>query len=1063
MRNKNTSSDFISVLATICLIFIGVFSLQGATQNIDGRIENESLRINEDGYLSFDIIATSLVYCTRGFPSRFHATNTSYSVTVNNKSGVSINSRLVALETFKNTIESGMYGHFYEDVHADVHLSPDFHFGKIIGHNRDNNTIDIMVPRTQKIDHFENTPDTIITVGYSDQANFYIEESPSNETQAMEKLGKWIQVHPPRQQMLWLETEASAYDYTRLTHYEDAGRGSANSATGMAYFDAYTDNGNIEIYRKLHDDTINEVYSLATGKSWLDGKLCPPSVAIKPGREFAACCRRSGTGIDEEMVRSRDDEIRGTITAINGNLLTIAALDWDRNPYTTTVNVATNGRIWLDGNDTTENAIEVGMDIRIYPERAQQRIVVLNEYEPGTSSTYQPIAYFSPDKPNATGNHEFTFDGSHSYDLDGTITSYEWDFGDGDTASDSIVTHTFNNGNEYKSYKVVLTVSNSDGETATNTQYISVMPEQRKAENISIDDLKQGLVHKEWLAGCDFGLNLECGEPDINEIVNNTMKANNGGLNEYSGYINIPEDGWYEFRLTRYPVKLWIGDWFVVDNQRESWGIWGYNNKKGDVYLEAGLHPITYQTSANQSHTNLIGISGPGFSPRLRSIDEMIADGDSRIRPMRLVVDEDLYYHPNMYLKAVASADTKHGEAPLSVNFSADSSLGDIDSYTWIFGDGDTTYTKNPTHTFDKAGYYKTTLIVTNPAGNIATKTLHITVNGWAVEANANVIQGDAPLDVSFSASAITIGSFPEDSGMVVIEAENFHGLKRNSDVVSWLRDSIESSYSGSGYITTADAPNALWGEACEAFFDITFSTPGDYYVWIRRNCASKSTNSVFIGMDNMQIGSDFDNNNENYNSWTWYSGGPVSVEAGTHRFNLQRRENNYHVDKIILTSDNTFIPTGEGPPESDQGAPPSSISYSWNFGDGGTSSLQNPVYTYTENGTYNAVVTADDGILTQTDVVRIDVGVVVGTSLTKNQTFPIAYPNPNTGLFQIRMDPSTVNGSVIKVYSMLGEIIMTKKINSQSSVDVDLSAEPNGIYFIKIGDTVERIIKQQQ
>jgi PKD repeat protein len=37
-------------------------------------------------------------------------------------------------------------------------------------------------------------------------------------------------------------------------------------------------------------------------------------------------------------------------------------------------------------------------------------------------------------------------------------------------------------------------------------------------------------------------------------------------------------------------------------------------------------------------------------------------------------------------------------------------------------------------------------------------------------------------------------------------------------------------------------------------------------------------------------------------------------------------------------------------------------LTYSWNFGDSGTSSLQNPSHTYTAAGTYNAVVTVSDG-----------------------------------------------------------------------------------------------------
>ena len=37
-------------------------------------------------------------------------------------------------------------------------------------------------------------------------------------------------------------------------------------------------------------------------------------------------------------------------------------------------------------------------------------------------------------------------------------------------------------------------------------------------------------------------------------------------------------------------------------------------------------------------------------------------------------------------------------------------------------------------------------------------------------------------------------------------------------------------------------------------------------------------------------------------------------------------------------------------------------LTYAWEFGDGGTSSAQNPSHTYTAAGTYSAKVTVSDG-----------------------------------------------------------------------------------------------------
>jgi bacillopeptidase F (M6 metalloprotease family) len=64
-----------------------------------------------------------------------------------------------------------------------------------------------------------------------------------------------------------------------------------------------------------------------------------------------------------------------------------------------------------------------------------------------------------------------SFDGSQSHDADGSIVSYEWDFGDGTTSSDALVSHSFSKSG---TYTVTLTVTDNDGLTGTITHTITV-------------------------------------------------------------------------------------------------------------------------------------------------------------------------------------------------------------------------------------------------------------------------------------------------------------------------------------------------------------------------------------------------------------------------------------------------------------------------------------------------------------------------------------------------------------------------------------------------------------
>ncbi|MFC2041077.1 PKD domain-containing protein [Chloroflexota bacterium] len=63
------------------------------------------------------------------------------------------------------------------------------------------------------------------------------------------------------------------------------------------------------------------------------------------------------------------------------------------------------------------------------------------------------------------------FDGSGSYDPDGDIVKWEWEFGDSSTGSGVIVSHTYQ---EAGTYTVTLTATDNDGAADTDTQGVTV-------------------------------------------------------------------------------------------------------------------------------------------------------------------------------------------------------------------------------------------------------------------------------------------------------------------------------------------------------------------------------------------------------------------------------------------------------------------------------------------------------------------------------------------------------------------------------------------------------------
>jgi len=124
-----------------------------------------------------------------------------------------------------------------------------------------------------------------------------------------------------------------------------------------------------------------------------------------------------------------------------------------------------------DGDGIGDTAYSIDGDKDYYPlmERFENYIGVT------PAPNQPPIANFTyyPEKPVV--NQPVTFDASSSYDPDGNITNYEWDFGDGNVTNttEETINHSYS---EAGNYEVTLTVTDDDGATNSTTKEITVQP-----------------------------------------------------------------------------------------------------------------------------------------------------------------------------------------------------------------------------------------------------------------------------------------------------------------------------------------------------------------------------------------------------------------------------------------------------------------------------------------------------------------------------------------------------------------------------------------------------------
>ena len=100
------------------------------------------------------------------------------------------------------------------------------------------------------------------------------------------------------------------------------------------------------------------------------------------------------------------------------------------------------------------------MSGNVYVERAIKQINVQNQ---------PPVADAGPDQ--IVNKRTVTFDGSGSYDPDGEIQTYTWNFGDGHTGVGKIVQHTYAADGKYK---VTLNVTDAFGAFDTDTCNVTV-------------------------------------------------------------------------------------------------------------------------------------------------------------------------------------------------------------------------------------------------------------------------------------------------------------------------------------------------------------------------------------------------------------------------------------------------------------------------------------------------------------------------------------------------------------------------------------------------------------
>ena len=136
---------------------------------------------------------------------------------------------------------------------------------------------------------------------------------------------------------------------------------------------------------------------------------------------------------------------------------------------------------------------------------------------------------------------------------------------------------------------------------------------------------------------------------------------------------------------------------------------------------------------------------------------------------------------------------------------------------------------------------------------------------------------------------------------------------------------------------------------------------------------------------------------------------------------------------------------------------------YKWYFGDGQTSTQQNPVHTYTNAGTYTAMLVAANTTSSCNDTVYSKINVLpTSVSTAKNETAFIISPNPVDKLLTVSSAFFLNDRYRIQMRSQTGQVVYDKETTRLHNQTINMSAYSSGVYFINITSENRTIFQQK-
>lgn len=535
----------------------------------------------------------------------------------------------------------------------------------------------------------------------------------------------------------------------------------------------------------------------------------------------------------------------------------------------------------------------------------------------------------------------------------GNIATWSWDFGDGTTSSVTNPAHTYTSAGNFS---VTLKVSNNFGcvKTYSKSQYIKIA-----------DGVKAGFTSSSP-ATCKAPVTIQFNNTSTGPgSLTYTWDFGDGTKStELNPVHTYTQSGSYSVSLVAVSPQG-CRDTVLKQNLVSLGSLTSGFSLPQAVCVGS---PITFANTSQPAPGSVLWNFGDGTTSNDISPTKVFSN--SGVYTVKLLNDfggcmdsviKTVVVKPRPQVD-FSAAQTVSCKAPFTVNF-ANKTAG-INSFKWEFGDGATSTAIHPIHTYTREGNYQVTLIAFNENG--CSDTL----------VKSNLIQIQKPV--------ITVSGLPR-TGCAPISIAPTASVESNEPVVSYRWNF------GDGTTSNLHAPTHTYNTAGNYTVTLTVTTAGgctDSLVLthaVRAGNKPKPNFSVnptdVCAFQPVQF---TDKSTGDVDQWHWTFGDGTNSaaqnpeheyqEIGTFSVSLVAW-NNTCPDTLILKDVVTIRPPIAGFTyagsctekykkvfkDESSGA----TTWQWDFGDGATSSAQNPAHTYAAPGTYTVQLFVSNGTCT--------------------------------------------------------------------------------------------------